>query len=62
MAESKVAARNLSVSLDLTGAALAQGLLDHPEWMADAADDWEAEQFSDADDGVGESIETVRFY
>ena len=37
-------------------------LSDTVEWMADAADDWEAEQFSDADDGVGESIETVRFY
>ena len=37
-------------------------LNDTVEWMADAADDWEAEQFSDADDGVGESIETVRFY
>ena len=37
-------------------------LNDTVEWMADAADDWEAEQVSDADDSVGESIETVRFY
>jgi hypothetical protein len=37
-------------------------LNDTVEWMADAADAWEAEQFSDADDGVDESIETVRFY
>lgn len=37
-------------------------LHDTVEWMADAADDWEAEQFSDADDSVGESIVTVRFY
>jgi hypothetical protein len=45
------------------------GLLPQPvelhdaiEWMADTADDWETEQFSDSDDSVGESIETVRFY
>ena len=31
-------------------------LHDAVEWMADSADDWEA------DDSVGESIETVRFY
>lgn len=47
MQESRVAARNLSTSMDAIGAALAQGLLDHPDWMADQVEGLEAFGFGD---------------
>ncbi|MDI7775696.1 DNA primase [Asticcacaulis sp. EMRT-3] len=47
MPESKAAAHTLSTSLDPTGAALAQGLIDQPDWMADQVEALEAYGFGD---------------
>jgi len=45
--ESRIAARNLSAALDPTAAALAQGLVDHPDWMEDQVEGLEAYGFGD---------------
>ena len=47
MQESRAAAQNLSVALDPTGAGLAQGLIDNPEWMWDQVEGLEAYGFGD---------------
>ncbi len=48
MQESKLAAQNLSVSLDPTCASLAQGLIDNPDWMADQLEALESFGLGDA--------------
>ena len=47
MPESKVAAKSLSAAVDPVCAALAQGLIDHPDWLHDAAEGLESFGFGD---------------
>ncbi len=47
MQESRAAAQNLSRALDPLCAGLAQGLIDHPDWLFDAAENLEAYGFGD---------------
>ncbi len=47
MMESRAAAQNLSVSLDPLCAGLAQGVIDHPDWLFDAVEGLEAYGFGD---------------
>lgn len=47
MMESRAAAQNLSASLDPLCASLAQGLIDHPDWLFDAVEGLEAFGFGD---------------
>ncbi len=47
MQESRIAASNLQKALDPTAASLAQGLLDHPDWMLDQVEGLESYGFGD---------------
>ncbi|MGA9658499.1 MAG: DNA primase [Asticcacaulis sp.] len=62
MAESKAAAQNLSAALDPTSSSLAQGLLDHPEWMLDQVEGLEAYGFGDPMlDGLANTLIALSF-
>ncbi|HWU50174.1 MAG TPA: DNA primase [Asticcacaulis sp.] len=60
--ESKLAAHNLATALDPTAAALAQGLLDHPDWMDDQVEGLEAYGFGDpALDSLARALVALSF-